>query len=474
MLPLVFVGLIAAPTTAQRYVVEELPAISSFPARAFDLNGAGVAVGHGLSPTLQQHALLWQGAFVIDLTPSNPLAEAAGVSEGGLVAGWARNASGATEAVRWTLGVPAFLGMLPGHVGSFAQDLSDGGLVAGWSVTPVGDPVAAVWTDGAIQAIGPAPSWAFAVSETGDVAGHRWIGVDKQGFRWRAGTLDVLPHLGVGYVSAVGISPAGRIAGSAASPATGLLHGVVWDQDLAVTDLGLFLGTFGTAATDTNDAGVTVGVALDAQGDVFAALVWRGAGAEELDALVPPGSGWSLRDAQAVNERGEIVGFGLRAGTLRPFRLLPDCDGDGLSDLAEIAAGTEHDSNGDGLADACQHCQEDLGFGGPGALQLSICGDVLVGPASAATLALVGSLPGAPLILAAGLEAHPTSLLGGVLVPVPPLVVLPVQHADAMGALAFPIHGVAAPRSVLYVQGVGLSGAKVLVSNALRVELGVP
>jgi hypothetical protein len=252
------------------------------------------------------------------------------------------------------------------------------------------------------------------------------------------------------------------------------LHGVVWDQSLAVSDLGLFGGAFGTAATDTSDAGVTVGGALNAEGEVFTALVWRGAGAEELDTLIPPGSGWSLRDAQAVNERGEIAGFGFKAGSLRPFLLHPDCDGDGVSDLAEIAAGTEHDANRDGLADACQHCQEDLGFGGPGALRLAICGDELTGPASAATLALAGAPPGAPLILAAGLAAHPTSLLGGLLVPVPPLVVLPVQHADATGALAITIHGVAAPRSELFVQGVALAGAEVHISNALRVEIGVP
>jgi hypothetical protein len=373
---------LCAPASAQEYVVEDLQPISSFGGRAFDLNDAGAAVGHGLSVSLQQHALSWPGAGVSDLTPANPLAEGSGLSEGGLVAGWMRNASGATEAVRWTTGVPAFLGMLPGHIGSFAQDASDGGIVAGWSVTPVGDPVASVWSGGTVQAIGPVQSWAFAVSETGDVVGHRWVGVEKQGFRWRAGTLTVLPHLGLDHVNAVGVSPLGRIAGSAASPEDGKLHGIVWEPDLSLSDLGLFLSFFSTAATDANDAGVAVGGALNAEGELFAALVWRGSGAEDLNTLIQPGTGWELKDAQAVNARGEIVGIGLKGGSLaaRPFLLRPDCDGDGLSDLSEIAAGTAHDANGDGQADACQHCQPDLGFGGPGALVLAVCGDALTGP----------------------------------------------------------------------------------------------
>ncbi len=465
---------LVATASAQSYVVQDLPTISSFGGRAFDLNGAGVAVGHGLSPTLQQHALVWPGSGVTDLTPSNALAEASGISEGGLVAGWARNPSGATEAVRWTSGVPSLLGWLPGHIGSFAQDVSDSGLVAGWSVTTVGDPVAVVWTGGTIQAIGPLQSWAFAVSEAGDVAGHRWVGVEKQGFRWRAGVLDLLPDLGLGSVSAVGISPGGRIAGSAASPLDGHLHGVVWGTDLAPQDLGLFRGVFSTAATDASDAGVAVGGALNAEGDVFAAIVWRGAGAEDLNTLIQPGSGWILKEAQAVNERGEIVGIGQKGGQAsRPFILRPDCDGDGLSDLAEIAAGTAYDANGDGQADACQHCQPDLGFGGPGSVQLSVCGDELTGPETAATLALSGAPAGAPLLLAVGLASNPTPLFGGVLVPLPPLVVLSLQ-ADGAGALAFPIHGAAGPPAVLFAQAVAVAGAELQISNAVQVELGAP
>ncbi len=459
----------------QRYVVQDLPLVSPFGARVFDLNDAGTAVGHGLTPALQQHALVWPGAGVVDLTPGNPLAEAQGISAGGLVAGWAQNAAGRTEAARWVGGERTFLGMLPGHVGSLAQDVNDAGLVAGWSVTSVGDPVASVWSGGTIQAIAGTHSWAFAVSETGDVVGRQWVGVDIQGFRWRGGQFTVLPDLGPNNASAVGISPLGRIAGSAQVPG-GQLHGVVWEPDLSLTDLGPFLGSFSTAANDVNDAGVAVGLAvIDPVGEIFYATVWRGAGAEDLNTLIPPGSGWELFNAQAVNARGEIVGTGIRNGFggEKSFLLRPDCDGDGLSDLDEISAGTEYDANEDGLADACQHCQPSLGFAGPGSLALTVCGDPLTAEGSAATLLVAGVAAGAPVFLVAGFVNQPTPLLGGTLVPVPPTLISSPLFAAPGGALAFPLHGSAAPPSTVYLQAVALVGAQAQFSNALELEIGL-
>jgi hypothetical protein len=161
------------------------------------------------------HALVWPGGPTTDLSPTNALAEAHGLSNSGIVAGWSRNASGATEATRWIAGQGSFLGWLPGHIGSLAQDASDAGLICGWSVTSVGDPVACVWIDGNSEAINVAQSWAIAVSETGDVVGRRWAGVDTQAFRWRAGELVVLPDLGPHNAQAVGISPAGPASAQA-------------------------------------------------------------------------------------------------------------------------------------------------------------------------------------------------------------------------------------------------------------------
>lgn len=473
--PLVLALLVLAPpAAAQKYVVSELPPLTSFGARVWDLNDAGVAVGHGLSPTLQQHALRWPGTGVNDLTPTNALAEAQGLSESGVLAGCMQIA-GTTQAVRWNGGTLTPLGWLPGHIGSFAQDVNDAGLIAGWSVTTVGDPVACIWNGGAPQAIGATFSWAFAASETGDVVGRQWVGVDVQAFRWRAGVSTVLPDLGPNNAQAVGISPQGRIAGAAQSPVTNHLHGVVWDQDLNVADLGDFLDFFNAYATDVNDAGVAVGGALTLEGDPLTALVWRGNGTEDLQTLIQPGSGWTLKQAQAVNRRGEIVGMGLHApgGGDKAFILRPDCDGDGIADLAEIAAGSAHDSNGDGQDDDCQHCQANLGFGGPGAMQLSVCGDLLTDPSGVATFALEQAPVGVPVLLIAGPVNQPTPLKGGMLVPVPPIFVSSGFLASPGGTIVFPLAGSAGAETSVYVQAAAQVGGAAQFSNAVELVIGV-
>ena len=474
---LFFAAAAATTATAQRYVLTELPSNSPYGSLAWDINDAGSAVGDNLTATLQRHALKWTPAGVVDLTPTNALAQAQGISEGGVVAGWMQN-GGTTEATRWNGTVATPLGWLTGHVGSLAQDVNDAGLVAGWSVTPAGDPVAVVWQGGQIQAIGGAQTWAFAVSETGDVVGRRWAGVAIEAFRWRNGTTITLPDLGPDDAQAVGISPLGRASGYAKAP-NGMHHAVVWDANGALQDLGPFIGASGplpAQANDVNDDGVAVGTAIiDPVLELFLAMVWRGQGAEDLNTLIQPGTGWTLFEAQAVNARGEIVGIGMRAGVsgVRSFLLRPDCDGDGISDLDEIALGTAYDSNHDGIDDRCQHCQGNLGFQGPGTVELSICGDMLLAPGTAATLAIDGAPPAAPVVLALGFVNQPAPLLGGTLVPGGSLLVVGGLTAGTNGKLAFALPGFGTFPVTLYMQGIALNGPQAWFSNAVQLELGL-
>ena len=44
----------------------------------------------------------------------------------------------------------------------------------------------------------------------------------------------------------------------------------------------------------------------------------------DLNALIPAGSGWTLENANAINDAGQIVGSGLRGGKLRAFLLTPN------------------------------------------------------------------------------------------------------------------------------------------------------
>ena len=99
----------------------------------------------------------------------------------------------------------------------------------------------------------------------------------------------------------------------------------IWTGQVA--DLGTFPGGGISYAYDINFDGVIVGAAyLDATGaGNFRAAVWvpGKSGALNLNDLIPSNTGWTLRQATAINNKGQIVGWGYLNGETRAFRLDP-------------------------------------------------------------------------------------------------------------------------------------------------------
>ena len=86
-------------------------------------------------------------------------------------------------------------------------------------------------------------------------------------------------------------------------------------------DLGALNGTNGNSyATAINNRGWVVGCAATASGTNHAFL-WREGVMEDLNDLIPPGSGWLLIGATNINDHGEIVGTGRYQGQTRGFLL---------------------------------------------------------------------------------------------------------------------------------------------------------
>jgi hypothetical protein len=79
---------------------------------------------------------------------------------------------------------------------------------------------------------------------------------------------------------------------------------------------------------DVNDQGVAVGevcLSIECEPGDSRALLWRDGAVHDLNDLIPPGSGWTLWSAAAVNESGEIVCVGALEGFVSPrgFKLTP-------------------------------------------------------------------------------------------------------------------------------------------------------
>jgi len=127
-----------------------------------------------------------------------------------------------------------------------------------------------------------------------------------------------------------------------------------------------------------------------------------------------------------------------------------------------------------GAPAAAQTCQTDLGFGGPGDLALTLCGQPLDDASNSATLQVTGAPPFAIVHLIVGLQVNPTPRFGGTVVPVPWAFVESGLAADGAGNLSVNISGNDRPFTQVYLQAVAVEppGGQVEISNALEIELG--
>jgi probable HAF family extracellular repeat protein len=94
----------------------------------------------------------------------------------------------------------------------------------------------------------------------------------------------------------------------------------LWEKG-QMRNLGAPAGCSSTALA-INDGGQIVGFAQSRSFDQRA-LLWEDGRIDDLNTCLPPGSGWTLQEARAINNRGQIVGIGTFNGERRGFLLTP-------------------------------------------------------------------------------------------------------------------------------------------------------
>jgi hypothetical protein len=145
-----------------------------------------------------------------------------------------------------------------------------------------------------------------------------------------------------------------------------------------------------------------------------------------------------------------------------------DADGD-LDFLLATCTGTNYWQNETNPVQTI--CQDDLGFAGPGNMELSVCGDDLTTASSVASLEVTGAAPLSTLFMVVGFTNNPQPLKGGTIVPLP-IAALVVVGTNGAGEFTAPIGGGTATPTHVYMQGIVKNGLVYEFSNALDVLMG--
>jgi probable HAF family extracellular repeat protein len=258
------------------------------------------------------NAVRWRGVTVA----SAVIAAVAGMAAAGSTSAAASTAVREAPAYRVT-----DLGTLPGAPDSTAIGINDRGDVVGRS----GDH-AVLWRNGRIHdlgTLGGGLSTAVDINERGDVVGYGPLaeGGGDRAFIWRGGRLIVLSPLpGFSSSFATAVNDRGQVLGYSTGDSG--ISAVLWRPDGTAVDLTAETGL--SQVTDLDNAGRLVGSVTPDGMNGYPALWYRGRTTVLSD---------QTGTASAINDRGEVTGyfysgignsFVWRGGRLTEIPRLPD------------------------------------------------------------------------------------------------------------------------------------------------------
>ncbi len=242
------------------------------------------------------------------------------------------------------------LGTLGGTI-STANGINASGQVVGYAYTAAGDRHAFLYSNGTmtdLDTLGGTLSIANGINASGQTVGQANPSVFRHACLYSNGTMTDLGTLGGTNSAAAGINASGQVVGSAQVP-DGNFHAVLYSNG-TVTDLGT-LGRNESEANGINASGQVVGNAATPAGFQFQhAFLYSNGTMTDLNTLIPANSGWVLQGAQAINDSGEIVGYGVnpQGQDYHGFIAVPSNDlllstttiGDGSAQRSQVKAVT--------------------------------------------------------------------------------------------------------------------------------------
>ena len=321
LLTLIWIGLLSA-SSVHASVMYEVSILGDLPGGGtatggYSINNLGQAVGISHAST-GWHATLWESGAITDLGElpgGSNYSVAMSINDAGQIAGISHSVN--YRAVLWQNGTIVDLGTLSGTL-SEAHGINTSGQVVGSSYV-VGGTHAFVWENGSMTDLGTLPggeafSVAYAINDAGQIVG---TSLNESGgnsaFLWENGAMTDLGKLAGGpdISNANAINNAGQIVGLSYKGDT-TYHAVLWINGV-IYDLGdLPGGEDRSKAVDINSQGQIVGMSSSALG--FRGVLWDGGSMTDLNDLIDPLSGWRIEGTNAINDRGQILGWGTGYG----------------------------------------------------------------------------------------------------------------------------------------------------------------
>ena len=298
---------------------------------AEDINSKGEVVGSMLFRGKDQsgqrpepsHAYLWSEKLgLFDLHPASAEASyAAEINEEGAVIGRFRRDGGIYQAVRWDANGNLEILFPDSNGPSWEGGINECGDVVGVRGTVQGGKCDAYVRKGTQEVVllptlrGYQGSGAKAIDRSGTIYGFCRIWNEPMltmvPVQWKDGVINELESLGYGRpdhrCNPHEVNSKGQIVGEASWSKRSLKETLKYWY----SQIRLWLG-----------CPVTPPMAIQ---DVTEkrAVVWNRGHIHDLNDLIPQNSGWLLLSASDINERGQIVGFGLHNGQQRSFLLTP-------------------------------------------------------------------------------------------------------------------------------------------------------
>ena len=243
---------VVAPAGSQEYELIDIGTLGGNISVAYSITEGGIIAGAAQDASSALHPVLWIDHSILDMGPPPGFysGEAVAANDSGQAVVVAEGSPQSYTGYLWEDYSWTDLGVLPDREECIPEDIDSSGRIVGSCLTlGSGNAAAFIWESGEMTDLGTlsGAARAYGINDAGQVVGHCRAtqpggNGEQRGFLWESGSMTELPPLRGRYNSkAYGVSESGDVAGSSWYP-TGpysltVDRATVWTTDGDTLDL---------------------------------------------------------------------------------------------------------------------------------------------------------------------------------------------------------------------------------------------